>query len=281
MTTASSAALDLFHLQDEAPGMVFWHPKGWTLWQQVEQYMRKVTRTTATRSARPHDPRPHALGALGHWENYKEHMFTTESEKRDFAIKPMNCPGHVQIFNSISGAIASRCATVNSVSPPQRSPGALHGIMRVRAFTQDDGHIFCTPDQIERGHGVQPAGALGLQDFGFENILRLALRPKSESAPTRSGIVPKGRCEQRSRPALWRGPSFPATVRSTAPRSTTTSRTPGRTGPRHDAGRFHDAGAPRRGVRGRGQHAQDPGHAASGDRRIAGTLHRHPDRTLC
>jgi threonyl-tRNA synthetase len=174
--------LDLFHLQDEAPGMVFWHPRGWSLWQQVEQYMRGVYQDNGYQEVRA----PMILDRdlwerSGHWENYKENMFTTQSEKRDFAIKPMNCPGHVQIFNSDLRSYRDLPLRYGEFGFCHRNEasGALHGIMRVRAFTQDDGHIFCTPDDIEAEVTAFNRLALAVyKDFGFEDIaIRLSLRP--------------------------------------------------------------------------------------------------------
>ncbi len=175
--------LDLFHLQDEAPGMVFWHPKGWTLWQQVEQYMRGVYRDNGYQEVRGPMILDRSLWERsGHWENYKEHMFTTESEKRDFAIKPMNCPGHVQIFNSDLRSYRDLPLRYGEFGFCHRNEasGALHGLMRVRAFVQDDGHIFCTPDQIEPEVTAFNRLALAVyKDFGFEDIaIRLSLRPQ-------------------------------------------------------------------------------------------------------
>jgi threonyl-tRNA synthetase len=174
--------LDLFHLQDEAPGMVFWHPKGWTIWQQVEQYMRRVYQDNGYQEVRGPMILDRSLWERsGHWENYKEHMFTTESEKRDFAIKPMNCPGHVQIFNSDLRSYRELPLRYGEFGFCHRNEasGALHGLMRVRAFTQDDGHIFCTPDQIEPEVTAFNRLALAVyKDFGFEDIaIRLSLRP--------------------------------------------------------------------------------------------------------
>jgi len=174
--------LDLFHLQDEAPGMVFWHPKGWTVWQQVEQYMRRIYQDNGYQEVRGPMILDRSLWERsGHWENYKEHMFTTESEKRDFAIKPMNCPGHVQIFNSDLRSYRELPLRYGEFGFCHRNEasGALHGLMRVRAFTQDDGHIFCTPDQIEPEVTAFNRLALAVyKDFGFEDIaIRLSLRP--------------------------------------------------------------------------------------------------------
>ena len=175
--------LDLFHLQDEAPGMVFWHPKGWTVWQQVEQYMRKVYQNNGYQEVRGPMILDRSLWERsGHWANYKENMFTTESEKRDFAIKPMNCPGHIQIFNSDLRSYRDLPLRYGEFGFCHRNEasGALHGIMRVRAFVQDDGHIFCTPEQIESEVTAFNRLALSVyKDFGFEDILiRLSLRPE-------------------------------------------------------------------------------------------------------
>jgi threonyl-tRNA synthetase len=175
--------LDLFHQQDEAPGMVFWHPKGWTIWQQVEQYMRRVYQDNGYQEVRGPMILDRSLWERsGHWENYKEHMFTTESEKRDFAIKPMNCPGHVQIFNSDLRSYRDLPLRYGEFGFCHRNEasGALHGIMRVRAFVQDDGHIFCTPDDIEAEVTAFNRLALAVyKDFGFEDIaIRLSLRPE-------------------------------------------------------------------------------------------------------
>ena len=139
--------LDLFHLQDEAPGMVFWHPKGWIVWQQVEQYMRRVLNESGYREVRTPLVMDRSLWERsGHWENYREHMFTTSSENRDYAVKPMNCPGHIQIFNQGLRSyreLPLRLAEFGSCHRNEPS-GALHGIMRVRGFVQDDAHNFCT-----------------------------------------------------------------------------------------------------------------------------------------
>ena len=174
--------LDLFHLQDEAPGMVFWHPKGWSLWQQVEQYMRRVYQDNGYQEVR--GPMILDLGLWersGHWENYKENMFMTQSEKRDFAIKPMNCPGHVQIFNSDLRSYRDLPLRYGEFGACHRNEasGALHGLMRVRGFTQDDGHIFVSPAQIEAEVTAFNRLALSVyKDFGFEDIaIRLSLRP--------------------------------------------------------------------------------------------------------
>ena len=174
--------LDLFHMQDEAPGMVFWHPKGWTIWQQIEQYMRRTLDAHGYREVKTPFMMDRVLWEKsGHWENYREHMFTTESEKRDYAVKPMNCPGHVQIFNSGLHSyrdLPLRLAEFGSCHRNEPS-GALHGLMRVRGFVQDDAHIFCTEAQITSE--VQAFNSLLLEVyavFGFKDVaVKLSLRP--------------------------------------------------------------------------------------------------------
>ncbi len=174
--------LDLFHMQEEAPGLVFWHPKGWTLWQVIEQYMREVYRDNGYQEVRcPQILDRRLWERTGHWENYKEFMFTTASENRDYAIKPMNCPGHVQIYNKGVRSYRDLPLRYGEFGSCHRNEpsGALHGLMRVRGFVQDDGHIFCTEDQIL---GECAAYTALLQrvyrDFGFNDIIyRVATRP--------------------------------------------------------------------------------------------------------
>ena len=174
--------LDLFHIQDEAPGLVFWHPKGWTLWQQVEQYMRRVYRDNGYREVRGPQILDRSLWErTGHWENFKDNMFTTSSENRDYAIKPMNCPGHILIYNKGIRSYRDLPLRYGEFGSCHRNEpsGALHGLMRVRGFVQDDGHIFCTEDQIL---GECTAYSALLQkvyrDFGFDSIIyRIATRP--------------------------------------------------------------------------------------------------------
>ena len=174
--------LDLFHMQDSSPGMVFWHPKGWTLWQEVEQYMRAKFRAHDYQEVRTPTIMDRTLWEKsGHWENYHDNMFTTASENRDYAVKPMNCPGHVQIFNHGLHSyrdLPLRLAEFGSCHRNETS-GSLHGLMRVRGFTQDDAHIFCTEDQI------QPEVSKFIvmlnevyRDFGFNEVLvKLSTRP--------------------------------------------------------------------------------------------------------
>ncbi|MER0204902.1 MAG: threonine--tRNA ligase [Nitrosomonas sp.] len=175
--------LDLFHTQDEAPGMVFWHPKGWMLWQQIEQYMRNILKQNGYQEIRTPQILDKDLWVRsGHWENFRENMFTTHADERDFAIKPMNCPGHVQIFNQGLRSyreLPIRLAEFGSCHRNEAS-GALHGIMRVRSFTQDDAHIFCTEDQIQ-DEVVRFIDLLkGVYvDFGFKGLMvKLSTRPQ-------------------------------------------------------------------------------------------------------
>ena len=175
-------ALDLFHMQDEAPGLVFWHAKGWTIWQEVEQYMRRVYRENGYQEVKGPQILDRTLWEkTGHWDNYKDYMFTTESENRSYALKPMNCPGHIQIYNTGLHSYRDLPLRYGEFGQCHRneSSGALHGIMRVRGFTQDDGHIFCTEDQIQAE--VSAFNALTRKvydDFGFHDVaVKLALRP--------------------------------------------------------------------------------------------------------
>jgi len=174
--------LDLFHMQEEAPGMVFWHPKGWTVWQQVEQYMRKIYENNGYQEIRcPQILNRSLWERTGHWENYQDNMFTTESEKHQYGIKPMNCPGHVLVFNSDLRSYRDLPLRYGEFGSCHRNEpsGALHGIMRVRGFVQDDGHIFCTEEQIQQECTDFNRLALSVyKDFGFKDIaIKLALRP--------------------------------------------------------------------------------------------------------
>jgi threonyl-tRNA synthetase len=175
--------LDLFHMQDTMPGMVFWHPKGWTLWQQVEQYMRAKFLEHDYQEVRTPAIMDKTLWEKsGHWENYRDNMFTTASENRDYAVKPMNCPGHVQIFNHGLHSyrdLPLRLAEFGSCHRNESS-GSLHGLMRVRGFTQDDAHIFCTEEQVQN----EVSGFIVMlnevyRDFGFlDVIVKLSTRPE-------------------------------------------------------------------------------------------------------
>ena len=176
--------LDLFHIDEHSPGTVFWHPKGWTLWQGVEQYMRKVYQDNGYQEVKGPQILDKGLWEkTGHWDKYRDAMFTTESEKRDYALKPMNCPGHIIIFNQGIKSYRDLPLRYGEFGQCHRNEptGGLHGIMRVRAFTQDDGHIFCTEDQIL----VECVAYTALlqkvyADFGFKNIIyKVATRPEA------------------------------------------------------------------------------------------------------
>jgi len=175
--------LDFFHMQDDAPGMVFWHPRGWSIWQEVEQYMRQKFIDFDYQEVRTPSVMDKTLWEKsGHWQNYRDNMFVTASENREYAVKPMNCPGHIQIFNSSMHSyrdLPLRLAEFGSCHRNEPS-GALHGLMRVRGFTQDDAHIFCTDEQVE----AEVANFIKMLyqvygDFGFDNVIvKLSTRPE-------------------------------------------------------------------------------------------------------
>jgi threonyl-tRNA synthetase len=175
--------LDLFHIDEHAPGLVFWHPNGWVLWQQVEQYMRKVYRDNGYQEVKGPQVIDKALWEkTGHWDKYRDNMFTTESEKRDFALKPMNCPGHILIYKQGLKSYRDLPLRYGEFGQCHRNEpsGGLHGIMRVRGFTQDDGHIFCTEEQIlpECVHFTSLLQQV-YRDFGFHSIIyKVATRPE-------------------------------------------------------------------------------------------------------
>ena len=175
--------LDLFHMQDEAPGMVFWHPKGWSIWQEVEHYMRKMFLDYGYQEVKTPTVMDKTLWEKsGHWQNYRDNMFTTSSENRDYAVKPMNCPGHIQIFNNALHSyrdLPLRLAEFGSCHRNEPS-GSLHGLMRVRGFTQDDAHIFCTEEQIKDEVAKFIVMLFkAYQDFGFKDVLvKLSTRPE-------------------------------------------------------------------------------------------------------
>src|SRR5882762_3314179 len=174
--------LDLFHMQEEAPGLVFWHPKGWVLWQQVEQYMRRVYRDNGYQEVRAPQILDRSLWErTGHWQNFRESMFVTSSENRDYAIKPMNCPGHILIYNKGVRSYRDLPLRYGEFGSCHRNEpsGALHGLMRVRGFVQDDGHIFCTEEQILPECVAFTALLQKVyRDFGFTEIVyRVATRP--------------------------------------------------------------------------------------------------------
>ena len=175
--------LDLFHIDEHAPGLVFWHPKGWTVWQQVEQYMRAVYRDNGYLEVKGPQILDQGLWEkTGHWDKYRENMFTTESEKRDYALKPMNCPGHILIYKQGIKSYRDLPLRYGEFGQCHRNEpsGSLHGIMRVRGFTQDDGHIFCTEAQILDECVAYTALLRKVYaDFGFDNVIyKVALRPE-------------------------------------------------------------------------------------------------------
>jgi len=175
--------LDLFHFQDEAPGLIFWHPKGWTIWQQVEQYMRHVYQDNGYQEVKAPQILDRSLWEKsGHWDNYKDNMFTTDSENRAYALKPMNCPGHVQIFRSNMHSYRELPLRYGEFGQCHRNEpsGSLHGMMRVRGFTQDDGHIFCTEDQIlDECVAFTALLQQVYRDFGFSEVIyKVATRPE-------------------------------------------------------------------------------------------------------
>ena len=175
--------LDYFHMQDDAPGMVFWHPRGWVIWQEVEQYMRAKFKEYDYQEVRTPTVLDKTLWEKsGHWQNYRDNMFVTKSESRDYAVKPMNCPGHIQIFNSSLHSyrdLPLRLAEFGSCHRNEPS-GSLHGLMRVRGFTQDDAHIFCAENQVE----AEVATFIKMlyevyTDFGFKDVIvKLSTRPE-------------------------------------------------------------------------------------------------------
>jgi threonyl-tRNA synthetase len=174
--------LDLFHIDEAAPGVVFWHPKGWAIWQAIEQHMRKVYRDTGYQEVKGPQLLDKSLWEkTGHWQNYRENMFTTESEKHEYALKPMNCPGHVLIFKSQLRSYRDLPIRYGEFGQCHRNEpsGAMHGIMRVRGFTQDDGHIFCTENQILEECVAYTAQLKAVYaDFGFADIIyKVATRP--------------------------------------------------------------------------------------------------------
>lgn len=175
--------LDLFHIDEHSPGTVFWHPKGWTVWQEVEQYMRRVYRDNGYLEVKGPQILDKTLWEkTGHWDKYRENMFTTESEKRDYALKPMNCPGHILIFKQGVKSYRDLPLRYGEFGQCHRNEptGGLHGIMRVRGFTQDDGHIFCTEDMIQTEVAAFTALLKKVyKDFGFTDILyKLSTRPE-------------------------------------------------------------------------------------------------------
>ena len=188
--------LDLFHIDEHAPGLVFWHPKGWSVWQKVEQYMRAVYQDNGYQEVKgPQIIDKSLWEKTGHWDKYRDNMFTTESEKRDYALKPMNCPGHILIFKQGIKSYRDLPLRYGEFGQCHRNEptGGLHGIMRVRGFTQDDGHIFCTEDQIlDESVNFTTLLQKVYKDFGFTDII---LTPVKAGKSAESVMDPeKGFC---------------------------------------------------------------------------------------
>ena len=280
--------MDLFHVQEEAAGSVFWHPHGWTLWRAVENYVRR--RLDGAGYVEVKTPQLYDRvfwERSGHWEKFRENMFTLEAEERHLALKPMNCPGHVQIYNQQLHSyrdLPLRLAEFGSCHRNEPS-GALHGIMRVRAFTQDDAHIFCTPDQIT-AESVAFCDLLMkvYKDFGFDDVrVKFSDRP-----PVRAG---EDSVWDQAEAALWEavraaglectfnpgeGAFYGPEARVRAARCDRP-----RLAVRHAPGRLRPAGAAGRQLHWPGRRQAPPGDAASGDSRLARAVHRHADRALC
>jgi threonyl-tRNA synthetase len=218
--------LDLFHLDEHSPGTVFWHPKGWTVWQEVEQYMRRVYRDNGYLEVKGPQILDQALWEkTGHWQKYRENMFTTESEKRDYALKPMNCPGHILIFKQGIKSYRDLPLRYGEFGQCHRNEptGGLHGIMRVRGFTQDDGHIFCTEDMI-LGECVAYTALLQkvYADFGFADIIyKVATRPEARIGSDESWDKAERALMESLEASGCTYEISRATALSTAPRSST------------------------------------------------------------
>ena len=277
--------LDLFHFQEEAPGLIFWHPKGWAIWQAVEQYMRGVYRDNGYQEVKAPQILDRSLWEKsGHWEKYRENMFTTESENRYYALKPMNCPGHIQIYNANLHSYRELPLRYGEFGACHRNEpsGALHGMMRVRGFTQDDGHIFCTEEQIlDECVAYTTLLQKVYANFGFEHILyKVSTRPAQRIGSDESWDKAEHALVESSE--AFRGGVRHFARRRGVLRAEDRVHAEGCDRPgvavRHDAGRLFHAGAPGRRVRGRGQQPQDAGHAAPGHRRLARAVHRHADR---
>ena len=254
--------LDLFHIDDHAPGMVFWHPKGWAVWQEVEQYMRRVYRDNGYQEVKGPQLLDKTLWEkTGHWDKYRENMFTTESEKREYALKPMNCPGHILIFKQGIKSYRDLPLRYGEFGQCHRNEptGGLHGIMRVRGFTQDDGHIFCTEDHIL---GECTAYTTLLQkvyrDFGFDRH-HLQGRHPAGKAHRLGRELGQGRAGADRKPAGLglRVRDLPGRGRLLRPedRVHAQGRDRAPVAVRHHAGRFLDARAAGRRIRGRGRRA--------------------------
>ena len=280
--------LDLFHIDEHSPGTVFWHPKGWTIWQEVEQYMRRVYRDNGYLEVKGPQILDQSLWEkTGHWDKYRENMFVTESEKRDYALKPMNCPGHIIIFKQGIKSYRDLPLRFGEFGQCHRNEptGGLHGIMRVRAFTQDDGHIFCTEDQIQAEVVAFTALLQKVyKDFGFTDIIyKLSTRPEkrigSEESWDRAetalaeGLKASG-CEFEYLPGegAFYGPKIEYTLKDALgrPWQCGTIQVDPNLPERLDADFVGEDGARHRPI------MLQPRH-----RRQHGAFHRHPHRTAC
>ena len=278
--------LDLFHIDEVAPGVVFWHPKGWAVWQVVEQYMRQVYRDTGYQEVKGPQILDKSLWEkTGHWQNYRENMFTTESEKREYALKPMNCPGHVLIFKSQLRSYRDLPIRYGEFGQCHRNEpsGSMHGIMRVRGFTQDDGHVFCTEDQIldECVAYTEQLKAV-YKDFGFSDIIyKVATRPENRVGSDDFWDKAEYALMESAASLRLRIRGRPGRRRLLRPEDRVHAE--GRARPalaaRHDAGRLQHRRAPGRRLRHRHQRPRLPGDAAPGDPRQHRALHRHPAGT--
>ncbi len=277
--------LRLFHTQEEAPGMVFWHPRGWAVYQAIEQYMRAKLQRRGYQEIRTPQVVDFSLWQRsGHADKFAENMFALKSEERDFAVKPMNCPCHVQVFNQGLKSyrdLPLRLAEFGSCHRNEPS-GSLHGLMRVRGFTQDDAHIFCTEEQIQaRSGAVHRPAARGLCRFRLQRRdlppLDAPGEPRRQRRDLGQGRAGAGGRAERPGPgvgaAAGRGRLLRPEDRVLAARLHRS-----RLAVRHDPGRFLDARTPGRAVRGRGRQPPDAGDAAPRRARFLRAFHRHPDR---
>ena len=279
--------MELFHFQEEAAGSVFWHPKGWTLYRVLQDYMRARLEATGYVEVRTPQLYERTLWEKsGHWEKFREHMFTVESEDKVLGLKPMNCPGHVQIYKQGIKSyrdLPLRMAEFGSCHRNEPS-GALHGLMRVRAFTQDDAHIFCTEAQITAETLAFCDLLRGVyNDFGFsEIVVKFSDRPPMRAGSDETWDKAEGGAARGD--GAGRHPGQPQSRRGRVLRAEAGVRAARRHRPRlaarHPAGRLRAAGAARRDLRRRGRREAPAGDAAPGDPRVLRTLHRHPRREL-
>ena len=280
--------MDLFHFQEEAPGAVFWHPKGWALFQALIGYMRRRQQAWGYVEVNSPDMLDRALWEQsGHWEKFAENMYITETpDERVYCCKPMNCPGHVQIFKHGLKSyrdLPLRIAEFGKVHRYEPS-GALHGLLRVRHFTQDDAHIFCTEDQITEECVKLNEQMLSIyRDFGFDGRAHQILRPAGQARRLRRGVGQgRGSAEARrrgGRPAI-RAQSGRRRVLRAEARICAARRHRPRLAVRHDPGRSQHADAARRLLYRAGRREDRAGDDPPRHVRLARALHRHPDRAL-